>query len=542
MATPQSDQAHLGRIIFILAAAGIIFFLNAALQPIANAIKSLHSSLVSDHVYAKIHLKASILDFEYFENPAYHNLFHRVQTETTYRPTSIIEGLIATLQNTVSIIVVAALFFYLHWSIIIVIAISTIPGFIVKIKYSKKLYQWQQQQTETYRKAHYYHELLTSQKSAKENRLYSLNELFKEKFATLRAALRKERLHIDLEQVKSVCLTHGLSVAVILIIFVYIARQTISGDITMGDFVMYFLAAYRGLGFISSLFYSISRLYEDSLFLKQLYDFLSLPSRKTALSGTKTICFPLETGIAFKNVSFHYPNSHRTALKNINLHIPAGKIIALVGKNGSGKSTLIKLLCGLYFPDKGHISIDNTDLQSVDRKQWYQNLSVIFQDHLNYEMTAADNIWLGNVQSPPNDKKIIQSAQSAGIHNLLQSLPNGYQTPLGNIFSNSEQLSAGEWQRIASARAFLKDAPIMIFDEPTHAMDAEAEYHFFSTLRKLTPKKTVIIISHRFSTVVGADLIYVLDNQEVIEKGTHPELLGLNGHYAYLYHLQTQEK
>lgn len=472
----------------------------------------------------------------------YHNLFHRVQTETIYRPGSIIDGLITTFQNTVSIAIVAALFFYLHWSIIIVIAISTIPGFIVKIKYSKKLYLWQQQQTETQRKAYYYHELLTSGKSAKENRLYSLHELFNGKFASLRAALRKERLHIDLEQVKGVCLTHGLSVGVIFIIFIYIARQTITGDITMGDFVMYFLATYRGLGFISSLFHSISRLYEDSLFLKQLYYFFSLPSKKPLSAGSKTISFPLKTGIEYKNVSFHYPNSHRTALKNINLHIPAGKIVALVGKNGSGKSTLIKLLCGLYFPDKGRISIDNTDLQALDRKQWYQNLSVIFQDHLTYEMTAAENIRLGNVKSPPNDEKMIRCAKSAGIHNLLQSLPNGYHTPLGNVFSNSEQLSTGEWQRIATARAFLKDAPIMIFDEPTHAMDAEAEYHFFSQLRNLTPQKTVIVVSHRFSTVVGADLIYVMDNQKIIEKGTHQELLEINGRYAYLHHLQTQKK
>jgi ATP-binding cassette subfamily B protein len=281
-------------------------------------------------------------------------------------------------------------------------------------------------------------------------------------------------------------------------------------------------------------------LYEDNLFIADLEEFLSLEPRVTSPARPRPFPRSLQQGIAFENVSFAYPGGARQALTDITLTIRPGEKIALVGENGSGKTTLIKLLCRLYDPTEGRITFDGIDLRELDVRDLRRAISVIMQDYVQYNLPVQDNIWFGNVAEPPDPARIAQVAQNAGAHEVITRLPRGYETVLGRMFEDGEQLSIGEWQKIALARAFLRRAQIIILDEPTSALDAKAEYEIFRRLHDLTREQTAIMISHRFSTVRIADRIVVLDAGRIVECGSHAELIRLGGHYAHLFELQAR--
>jgi ATP-binding cassette subfamily B protein len=249
---------------------------------------------------------------------------------------------------------------------------------------------------------------------------------------------------------------------------------------------------------------------------------------------------PFQQGIVFERVNFRYPTGHGPALEDISLQVPPGKLVAFVGENGSGKTTLIKLLCRLYDPTSGSIRIDGIDLRQLTTTSLRREISVIFQDHVHYCLTARQNIWLGDITLDQKDKSVIEAARQARADEFIQGLPRGYETVLGHWFGEEGELSIGEWQRVALARTFLRRGQIIILDEPTSWMDARAEYDVFRSLQKMLNGRTAILISHRFSTVRMADLIYVLVRGRIIESGTHQELLNLGGHYAQLFGLQAR--
>jgi ATP-binding cassette subfamily B protein len=248
----------------------------------------------------------------------------------------------------------------------------------------------------------------------------------------------------------------------------------------------------------------------------------------------------MQTGIAFDHVSFQYPTGTREVLEDISLTIRPGEVVALVGENGSGKTTLIKLLCRLYDPASGIITLDGIDLRQLETTALRREISVIFQDYAQYHLTARENIWFGNVALPPDQERIAAAARHAGADEVIAGLPQGYETILGKWFEDGEELSVGEWQKVALARAFLRDAQIIVLDEPTSALDARAEYEVFKKFRQLAAGRTVILISHRFSTVRMADRIFVLEGGRIIESGAHDELVRLGGTYARLFETQAQ--
>ncbi len=534
------SQQDPGRIVLIISVMGAVYLVNAVMQTAGEIVKRHQGEMMTDSITARIQSRSIELDYEYFENPAFHDILLRVQQDAAHRPGSIVDGLVALLENGVSLVIIGGLFWVLDWAIVGILLIATIPAALVKLYYSKKVYYWQHRQTEYYRKAFYFHQLLTGSDSAKENRLYDLHALFQQRFNDSRKRLREQRFEIDRHRIRTEIITHAFAAAAIFGTFLWIAHQTVIGSISVGGLVMYFLAFNRGLGFLKNLLTAVARLYEDSLFLEYLYDFFHLPKKKPDTDAPHPIPRPMTDGIRFENIGFRYPNSNRNALQSINLHIPVGKTVAIVGKSGSGKSTIVKLLCRLYDPSAGRISVDGIDIRTFDIRQWYRYLGVVFQDHVIYHTTARENIWFGDTTTRPVDATIFKSAEKSGIHEAIAAMPAGYDTPLGHLFDGSEQLSTGEWQRLALARSFYRDAPVLIFDEPTRGMDAQAEYRLFQSIRGLTPARTAIVISHRFSTVSRADLIYVVDARQVIESGTHRELLDLNGQYAELYHLQTK--
>jgi ATP-binding cassette subfamily B protein len=321
-----------------------------------------------------------------------------------------------------------------------------------------------------------------------------------------------------------------LATLFLLAVFGYIIYRTISKDITTGDMAMYFLALHRGYTVLQEWLMRIASLYEDNLFLKNFFDFLRIEVKKDT-SANLHFPKPVKHGITFKDVSFKYPNTKRWVLKNLNLTINEGETIAIVGSNGAGKTTLVKLLAGLYKPTSGTITVDGIDWTQIRKDELADAVSVIFQDFMLYNVSAKENIWYGNIKHQPDDKSIQESAQNAGIDEMFKSLPEGYDTILGTLFKNSEQLSRGEWQRTALARSFFNKAQLIILDEPTSSLDAFTEANLINHFKEITNNKTSIIISHRMTTIKLADRIVVIDGNSICETGSHDELLRKKGLY-----------
>jgi len=312
------------------------------------------------------------------------------------------------------------------------------------------------------------------------------------------------------------------------------------GLITIGDLVMYYQAFQRGLNYFKNLLSNAASLYEDSLYLSNLFEFLDLQPRVKEPLQPHPIFKKIENGLVVRNLSFSYPSGKRTVLEDISFAVQPGEHIALVGENGAGKSTLIKLLCRLYDPSSGFIRIDGVDLGEYRILELRRQISVVFQDFVRYHLRVSDNIWFGNTELDANSPGIVKAAKEADVDSLIQTLPKGYETMLGKMFEHGEELSIGEWQKIALARAFLRDAQIIILDEPTSALDAKAEYGVFKKFQELARGKTAFLISHRLSTAKLADRILVLQGGKIVENGSHDELVNKGGVYAGMFETQSQ--
>jgi len=323
-------------------------------------------------------------------------------------------------------------------------------------------------------------------------------------------------------------------------VLLFLASRTLEEAITVGSFIIYLQAFQTGQNQLGGLLGSLSSLYECQLFLSGFYEFLDLEPMVKEPTQPAPFPEPIRDGIRFENVSFGYPSNDTTVIKNLSLHIRAGETLAIVGDNGAGKSTLVKLLCRLYDPDEGCITIDGADIRGLATADIRRAISVVFQDYQEYQLSAWENIWFGDVNLPPDRKAIISAAKLAASDDLIRALPQGYDTQLGNWFESGHELSVGQWQRIALARAFLRNTPIVILDEPTSALDVMAEQEIYDRFREITRGRIGIVISHRMSTVRLADHICVIDDHHLIEQGTHEALMEQNGTYATLFRTQAQ--
>nr|WP_321408335.1 ABC transporter ATP-binding protein [uncultured Carboxylicivirga sp.] len=509
---------------------GAFFLLNAISGSVNNLVRERHSHFLNDYIQNLIHFKTVRLPYGFFEDSTYQDLFFRAVNEANFRPSKVFYSLLGLLQNTITLIVMLTVLTTFNWLIIPILMVAGFPIIIFRLYFSKKGYDLKQEQTEDERRLHYFNRLLVGKDFAKEVRIFNLSKTFSNKYNEVRDNLRSKQWAISKSKTFRETLVQVFATLILLLVFSFIIIEAIEGKITNGAMAMYFLALQRSYAVLQEFLTRISSLLEDNLFLKNFFDFqqIELPSEKNVIGNFPT---PLKTNIQFNGIGFKYPNTERWVFKNLNLTIPVGKTIALVGANGSGKTTLVKLLAGLYKPTSGKILLDNCNLNDIHPSDLAENMSIIFQDFMLYNVSAKDNIRYGNVRRPYEMDQIKKAAQNAGIHNIFDNLKKGYETPLGTLFKDSEMLSRGEWQRTALARSFYNDAQIIILDEPTSSLDAFTEANLISHFKEITRNRTAIIVSHRLSTIHLADIIVVLKDGEIYENGSYEDLISSKGEF-----------
>jgi ATP-binding cassette subfamily B protein len=520
--------------------AALVGLAAALMRSLVALVSEAMGQVVTDHVSDVIHSKSMVVDLEYYENSRYYDSLHRAQQEAQYRPMQIVTDLLTTGQSAVTMVAMAGLLFTLDWAIALIVIVVAVPGALVRVGYARRMYAWRRQSTTADRQSWYFHWLLTDGTRAKELRLFGLGELFRRMYRDVRLILRTERIGIARRRAVADFGSAALAVLAIFGALAYIVWQTIAGAITLGSMVMYYQAMQTGLSSLQAVLGGMASLYEDNLFLTYYHEFMELEPRVLPPAQPAPVPRPMTEGIHFEDVDFSYPDTDRTALQGITLTVRPGEVAALVGPNGSGKTTLIKLLCRLYDPSAGAITLDGADLRSFDVDELRRQMSVIFQDFAEYQFTARENIRVGNVDLAADDPAIEAAAADAGVDVVLRGLPHGYDTMLGKWFDEGEELSVGEWQKVALARAFVRDAQILVFDEPTSALDPETEWRVFRHIKALARGRAVVLISHRFSTVRSADRIHILDGGRIIESGAHDDLMALGGRYARMYEVQAR--
>jgi len=536
---PDKAEAF-GRVAVYLVAAAAVALVGGAAQAWGGLVTEAQAQAVTDHVHNVLHAKSIEVDLQYYESPEYYDTLHRAQREAPYRAVQIVNGLMQVGQKGISLVAVAGLLFTLHWGLAAVLLAAALPAALVQVKYARRTFDWQRQATAEQRRAWYLNWVLTGDEHAKEVRLFGLGPLFIRMFRDLRQRLREQRLAIAGRRAVAEMVTLVSSALAVFGSFAFIAYRTVQGALTLGGLVMYYQAFHRGQAFLMDMLRGLAGLYENSLFLSSFYDFLELERSVAEPAHPKPFPEPMRTGIVLERVSFRYPGSEREALKDVCLTIGQDEVIALVGENGAGKTTLVKLLCRLYEPTGGRILVDGVDIRDFETAALRRQVSVILQDYARYHLTARENIWLGNTTLPPDDERIITAAQQSGADEAIARLTHGYDSMLGKHFVGGEELSIGEWQKVALARAFVRDAQLIVLDEPTSSLDARTEYEVFGKFRKLVDGRAAVLISHRFSTVRMADRIYVLKDGKVAECGTHDELAQGTGEYARLFETQAQ--
>ena len=499
----------------------------------------LHSRL-NLTINTRIIRKSLDLDLAYFENAEYYDKLQNARREADWRGLQIMNGGFYLIQNLLTLASFAVVLLSFNAWLALLLFVATVPAFIAQSNYADlnfRVISWRAPEA---RRLNYLEYLLTDYDAVKEVKLFALGEPLLGRYATLFWTFLREDQSIA-QRRSLASLGWGLLATLTYYgAYFWIVLQTLEADITLGDMTLYLMIFRNSQNTFESIFWGLSEMYENGLFMSNLFAFLELEPKIRATPTPMPPPSSDQRGVEFRGVSFRYEGHDDWALRDVNLTIGPGEKIALVGPNGAGKTTLIKLLARLYDPTEGQILFNGVDLRDLDPGELRRRIGVIFQDFVHYHLAASENIGFGQIEALGDRPRIEASAVKSGAHPVITALPEGYETILGRWFAKGRDLSGGEWQKIALGRAFMRSCDILVLDEPTAALDAENEYQVFQQFRQLTEEKMAILISHRFSTVRMADRIYVLDDGQLREQGTHEELLARDGIYARLFTLQAQ--
>ena len=479
--------------------------------------------------------KSAQLDLAHFESPEFYDTLERAQNSGSNYPVRVIQTLTDLFGQTITLVSLLGLLLQFNVAIVPLLFLTTLPAFWTSIIYSGRRFWMTRKETESGRLSNYIQRVLTYPEFAKEVRLFNLGSYLLGKWRNIRLDFNHKSAAIASEYARMRGLSGILVNSGFYLAYIWTLIKTIAGQITVGDFTMYTGAFSQAQQVLPSILEGIARIYESNLYVSQYFDFLDLQPQITNVSRPKSFPQPIALGLSLENVSFTYPGATRPTLRNLNLQVKPGESIALVGLNGAGKTTLLKLITRLYDVDSGTIAIDGIPLTAIKLAELHQNIGVLNQDFARYQLSASDNIGFGNLSQRENQLRIEQAAIDSGADGVVNTLERGYQTRLGKMFKGGVDLSGGQWQKIGMARAFMTDAPILILDEPTAALDAIAEYELFDKFRALTAGKMTFFVSHRFSTVQLADRIVVLENSKIVEVGSHQELMLNQGLYAEMF-------
>ncbi|MBK6454751.1 MAG: ABC transporter ATP-binding protein [Gemmatimonadetes bacterium] len=519
---------------------GVVALATAALRTVSSLISEVQTARLVDRVQELLHEKSSEVDLQFYESAGYHDTLHRAQNEAPYRPSRIVTELAQVGQGALTLTALLTLLVSFHWLLVVALLLAALPGLAIKARFSTTLYQWTLRETANQRLARYLNTVLTSIEFAKELRLFDLGGVFRERHKTLRTTLRRDRLRMVTRRSLYDLAANVLAVCAVFASMYVIARQALDGKVTIGDMVMYFGAFQRAQDVFRDLLAGLAGLYEDNLFLADFKTFMSLAPMVRESPSPRAVPRPLRRGLEFDHVTFRYPGTDVDVLKDVSFHVRPGEHLALVGENGSGKTTLVKLLCRLYDPTEGAVRIDGVDLREFGLRDLRREFGVVFQDYAKYQLSARDNIWMGNVTLPHDTPRVLEAAQRTGADAVIRALPRGYDTMLGRQFAEGVDLSIGQWQKLAIARAFMRESQLIVLDEPTAALDPLAEAEVFQQFQALARDRTTLLISHRLSTVRHADRILVMVDGSIAEVGAHEALLAQAGVYANLFETQAR--
>ncbi len=522
--------------LFVALEGGLVIGLAAAQRGI-GVCQSLLRAQLGNRVNVMILEKALSLELPHFEDSELYDKLTRARREASSRPLSLVMRTFGLAQNLITLITYGALLFGFSAIAVLILIAAAIPAFVAETKFSGeafRLFRWRTPET---RQQLYLETVIANDQYAKEVKLFSLGRRLLDRYIAIFHRLYGEDRSLTLRRGFWGYVLGLISTGAFYAAYAWIVVATVRGAISLGDMTMYVLVFKQGQSAMSAALSAIGGMYEDNLYLSNLYEFLEQDVPAPA-GDAETGPSPGD-GIRFEDVGFSYPGSETPAVTGVSFHLPPGKKLALVGENGSGKTTLIKLLSRMYVPTSGRILLDGLDLQKWSVEALRQRIGVIFQDFVRYQFIVGENIGVGEVSMLDEEPEWKEAAHKGMAAPFIEALPDAYKTQLGKWFQGGRELSIGQWQKIALSRAFIrKTADILVLDEPTASMDAEAEVRIFDHFREVTRAQMAILISHRFSTVRMADRIVVLNLGRVVEEGSHEELMKLSGHYAHLFNIQ----
>lgn len=495
--------------------------------------------LFANETSEKLIRHAASLDLYHFENPSFYDKLELARRQTTGR-TVLMSQVLSQIQDIITVLFLGGGLVAFNPWLILILFVAVIPSFLGESHFNQRTYSLTRSWTPERRELDYLRYIGASDQTAKEIKMFSLSDFIARRFRELADSyyLANRKLAINRAGVGSVLSAVGT--LAYYGAYVFIILQTIGGIITVGTLTFLAGSFSRMQGMLQNIMNRFSRIAEQALYLQDLFDFFEIQPTIRTTADARPFPTPIRKGFTFEQVSFRYPNSEAWALRDLSFTLHAGEKLALVGENGAGKTTLVKLLARLYEPTEGRILLDGIDIREYDLKSLRDHIGVIFQDYWRYQMKAGENIAVGRIEELADIPAIRNAARKSLADQVIENLPGEYEQRLGKRFADGVELSGGQWQKVALARAYMRDAQLLILDEPTSALDARSEHEVFLRFSELIAGKTAVLISHRFSTVRMADRILVLQNGRLLEIGSHEELLAREGKYAELFYLQAQ--